>query len=248
MCDFQIYPAIDLRRGQVVRLQRGDPSLQTTYSQDPAAVARGWLEAGARWLHVVNLDGAFGEGDQSNRLALEAILKISAGYPAQVQFGGGMRTLAAVQRALEMGVRRAVVGTLAVEQPDQLAQAVEKWGSERIAAGVDALDGLVRVRGWQQGTLLRVGDLAERLRTLGLSWLIFTDVSRDGMGSGLNLAATIALARSSGLWVIASGGVNSLEDVRQSHNAGLAGVIIGKALYDGRLSLADALVAARESS
>ncbi len=244
MSDFQIYPAIDLRRGQVVRLQRGDPSLQTTYSQDPAAVARAWLEAGARWLHVVNLDGAFGEADQANQVALEAILKISAGYRARVQFGGGLRSLASVQRALEMGVRRAVLGTLAVEQPEQLAQAIKTWGSARIAAGLDAQDGLVRVRGWQQGTALPAEDLAKQLTTLGLRWLIFTDVSRDGMGSGLNLPATFALARSTGLQVIASGGVNSLQDVSRSRQSGMAGVIIGKALYDGRLSLADALAAA----
>ena len=233
--EFTIYPAIDLRQGKVVRLKQGDPQRQTVYGEDPAAAAVRWLEAGARWLHVVNLDGAFGKADAANRRALAEILKVAEGYGAQVQFGGGMRSLADVDQALEMGVGRAVLGTLAAEQPEALEEGLKRFGAQRLAAGVDARDGLVRVRGWAEATNLRAVDLAQKMAELGLRWLIFTDVARDGVGSGLNLDSTLELANSSGLNVIASGGVDSLEDIRGAQEAGLPGVIVGRALYEGKI-------------
>lgn len=232
-----VYPAIDLRGGKVVRLRQGDPARQTVYSSDPAATARRWLEAGAHWLHVVNLDGAFGESGDGNLSALEAILSLGA----RVQFGGGLRSLEAIARALDLGVSRVILGTIAVENPSVVAQALARFGAERIAVSIDARDGLVRTRGWQAESGVPALDLALRLRTLGLRTVIFTDIRRDGLGGGLNLAASRELAQASGLEVIASGGVHTIEDVRAVKEAGLAGVIIGRALYEGTIELASAL-------
>ncbi len=238
---FTIYPAIDLRRGQVVRLQQGDPKRQKQYSSDPPATARRWLECGAGWLHVVNLDGAFNEGDSLNRAALGSILQVARQFGARIQFGGGLRSREAVQEALEMGVARAVLGTAAVEQPQILVEVLERLGPEQVAAGLDARDGIVQVRGWAERTQLRALDLALQLKAAGLDWLIFTDIARDGLGTGVNLEATGALAQATGLRVIASGGVKSETDVRQCREAGLEGVIIGHALYEGKVDLASVI-------
>ncbi len=230
-----IYPAIDLRGGKVVRLKEGDPARIKSYSDDPAGTARRWLDMGARWLHVVNLDAAFGEGDGANRAALESILKL--GVP--VQFGGGMRSLDAIGHALDLGVSRVVLATIAIENTHVVADALARFGSERIAVGIDARDGLVRVRGWKESSGTSATDLALQMRTLGLRTVIFTDVSRDGLGSGLNIVATRELAEVSGLDVIASGGVRTMEDVRAAQDAGLTGVIIGRALYEGTIVATD---------
>jgi len=234
---FTVYPAIDLRGGKVVRLKEGDPARMTSYSDDPAETARSWLDAGATWLHVVNLDGAFGESDNANRAALETILQLGA----CVQFGGGMRSLDAIDAALSLGVSRVVLGTIAIEQPDVVADALKRFGAEQIAVGIDARDGLVRTRGWKDDSGVKATDLALQMRTLGLATVIFTDVSRDGLGSGLNIPSTRELAEVSGLDVIASGGVHTIEDVVAARVAGLAGVIIGRALYDGTVDLEKAL-------
>ncbi len=234
---FTVYPAIDLRDGKVVRLKEGDPARMTAYSDDPAETARRWLEAGASWLHVVNLDGAFGESDDTNRTALESILQLGA----RVQFGGGIRSLEAIETVLSLGVSRVVLGTIAIENPNVVADAIQKFGAERIAVGIDARDGLVRVRGWKEGSGISVTDLALHMRTLGLATVIFTDISRDGLGSGLNIAATRALAEVSGLDVIASGGVHTIEHVMTAREANLSGVIIGRALYEGTIDLRSAL-------
>jgi phosphoribosylformimino-5-aminoimidazole carboxamide ribotide isomerase len=234
---FTIYPALDLRGGQVVRLQEGDPARMTAYSDDPSEMARRWLDAGARWLHVINLDGAFGESKDANRSALKAILKLGA----RVQFGGGLRSLDAIAYALDLGVSRVVLGTIAIEQPEVVAVALARFGAERIAVGIDARDGLVRVHGWKDNSGVSMLDLARQMRTLGLRAAIFTDISRDGLGSGLNIAATCELADVSGLDVIASGGVHTLVDIIAARNAGLSGVIIGRALYEGTIDLREAL-------
>lgn len=232
-----VYPAIDLRGGKVVRLKEGDPARMTSYSDDPAETARRWLAMGAQWLHVVNLDGAFGEGDNANRTALESILKLGA----RVQFGGGVRSLDAIDAALSLGVSRAILGTIAIEDPVVVADALSRFGAEKIAVGIDARDGLVRTRGWKDNSGVSAIDLALQMRTAGLDTAIFTDVSRDGLGSGLNIPSTRELAERSGLDVIASGGVHTIDDVIAAKDAGLAGVIIGRALYEGTISLTDAL-------
>lgn len=234
---FTIYPAIDLRGGKVVRLKEGDPARMTSYSDDPAETAKRWQDAGASWLHVVNLDGAFGESDAANRSALEAILRTGS----RVQFGGGIRSLAAVERTIDFGVSRVILGTIAVEQPDMVADALKKFGAEKMAVGIDARDGIVYVRGWKDGSGVSATDLALQMRDRGLRTIIFTDVSRDGLGSGLNIAATRELSEVSGLDVIASGGVHTIHDVMTAHEANLAGVIIGRALYENTVDLKDAL-------
>ena len=234
---FTIYPAIDLRGGKVVRLKEGDPSRMTSYSDDPAETARKWLGMGAQWLHIVNLDGAFGEGDNANRAALESVLKLGA----RVQFGGGIRSMDAVADILKLGVSRAILGTIAIEQPAIVADALTRFGAEQIAVGIDARDGLVRTRGWKDNSGVSALDLTLQMRTVGLGTVIFTDVSRDGLGSGLNIPSTRELAERSGLDVIASGGVHTIEDVRAAKDAGLAGCIIGRALYDGTVDLKEAL-------
>jgi phosphoribosylformimino-5-aminoimidazole carboxamide ribotide isomerase len=235
--NFKIYSAIDLRSGKVVRLKEGDPARMTTYSNDPVETACRWMDAGAVWLHVVNLDGAFGENDNANRSAVESILKLGA----QVQFGGGIRSLDAIDAALSLGVSRVVLGTIAIEQLDVVADAINKFSAERIAVGIDARDGLVHVRGWKDNSGISAIDLALQIRTLGLRTVIFTDISRDGLGSGLNIAATRELANVSGLDVIASGGVHTIEDVVAARDADLSGVIIGRALYEGTIDLKEAL-------
>jgi len=234
---FDIYPAIDLREGRVVRLAQGDPERETAYGHDPLRVARRWEASGARWVHVVNLDGAFGEAGAENQRALAHILQTSL----KVQFGGGMRDATALARALDLGASRVVVGTGFAEDPAFVHAALQTYGPERVAVGIDARDGIVQIRGWQEAAPFQALDLARSWAELGGRWLIFTDISRDGMGSGVNVQATADLARETGLNVIASGGVATLDDVRRVRDAGLAGVIIGRALYEQQVDLEDAL-------
>jgi phosphoribosylformimino-5-aminoimidazole carboxamide ribotide isomerase len=238
---FTIYPALDLRDGKVVRLKEGDPDRITTYSGDPAEMTRQWLNAGASWLHVVNLDGAFGESGDTNGAALKSILKLTNEYEVQMQFGGGMRSLDSIERAIDLGVSRVVLGTIAIEKPNVVSDVLKKLGAEKVAVGIDARDGLVRVRGWKDNSGIPANELALQMQTLGLRTAIFTDVSRDGLGTGLNIPATKELAEMSGLDVIASGGVQTLDDVRAARDANLAGVIIGRALYEGTIDLKETL-------
>lgn len=241
MSTFTIFPAIDLRNGKVVRLKEGDPARMTSFSDDPSETARRWLEMGARWLHVVNLDGAFGERDSENQAALKSILETAKQFNAHVQFGGGLRSIETIEQALILGVGRVVLGTVAIEQPNIVEDVLARFGAERVAVGIDARDGIVRTRGWKDDGGISANDHALQMRTLGLRTVIFTDISRDGLGGGLNIAATRKLAESTGLDVIASGGVHILEDVRAAREAKLAGVIIGRAIYDGSLDLREAL-------
>lgn len=237
MSAFTVYPAIDLRRGRVVRLAQGDPERETVYGDDPAAVAERWLAAGATWLHVVNLDGAFGEGGQANLEALRALLATGA----LIQFGGGLRSLPDVEAALEAGVARVVLGTAAVEAPDLVAEALARFGPDRVAVALDVRAGRVQVRGWVEDAGREPVDLAAELAGLGLRTVVHTDVARDGVSRGLNVEASKRLAEATGLEVIASGGVASLADIQAARKAGLAGVVVGRALYDGRFTLEEAL-------
>jgi phosphoribosylformimino-5-aminoimidazole carboxamide ribotide isomerase len=185
----------------------------------------------------VNLDGAFGEAGRENYAALARVLTTGL----NVQFGGGLRTREDIRRALEMGVSRVVLGTVAVEKPALVQEALDEFGPARVAVGIDVRDGFVQVHGWQKAAALTALELAQRFAEMGGRWLSFTDVSRDGMSSGVNVEATAELARATGLNVIASGGVASLEDIRRVHAAGLSGVIIGRALYEGHVDLAEAI-------
>ena len=237
MDSFIIFPAIDLRNGEVVRLSEGDPDRQTNYSAQPAETARKFLSAGAEWLHVINLDGAFGDGEVRNLAAVSEILKVSSEMQRKVQFGGGLRTLESIEAAFDLGVTRVVIGTAIIEAPGMLDEAVQRWGAERIVAGLDARDGWLRTHGWQGETGLNAADVAIRLKEKGLTHMVYTDISRDGLLQGLNLESTKEMARVSGMQVIASGGVGSFDDIQKVKDGGLAGVIVGRALYENAISL-----------
>lgn len=238
---FTIYPAIDLRGGQVVRLAQGDPERQTTYSSDPDQVAARWCEAGASWLHVVNLDGAFEEADGANQQALAKILDVTNRQGVKVQFGGGVRTVGDIGRFLSMGVARIILGTAVVENPEIAAQAVAQFGSDRIGAGLDVREGLVRVRGWTEGSGVTAVSLGAQLYGLGVRTAVFTNIARDGVGSGVDITSTRKLAEATALNVIASGGVATQADIDKVKAAGLSGVIVGRALYEGTVTLSDVL-------
>lgn len=237
-----IYPSIDIRGGQVVRLKEGRADQQTVFGTDPVAAAQRWIDEGAEWLHVVNLDGAFADANDN----LAVVEKIAAlGTP--VQFGGGIRSLEHVGQALALGVRRVVVGTVAVQNPQIVAQAVTKYGAEAICVGLDARDGKITTHGWQTATDLMPVSFGKQMRELGAIHALYTDVNRDGGLSGSNVEGTIALGRETGLQVIASGGVSSVPELEALAASGVvAGAIIGMALYTGQLSLTDALEAAKE--
>ena len=237
MRTWDIYPAIDLRQGRVVRLMQGDPDRETEYADEPLHVAQRWQAAGTEWLHVVNLDGALDEGGGENLAALERITTTGL----KIQFGGGMRNLESIRQALDLGASRVVVGTAAVENPALVEETLAAFGPEQIALGLDARDGKVRTHGWKEDTGITAVEMGQQWADKGVRWVIFTDVARDGMGMGLNLSATAELAHETGMSVIASGGVASLADVQQTHDAGLSGVIIGRALYEGQVVLEEAL-------
>ena len=235
-----VYPAIDIRHGRVVRLVYGDPSRETVYGDDPARVAVRWKSAGARWLHVVNLDGALGEA----MLSLDT-LRVLAKVGLPIQFGGGMRTLEDVQQALSAGATRVILGTMAVQQPEVAGEAVERFGAEAITVALDAKDGKVATHGWQEVSAWNPVELGQRFAEDGVQHVLYTDVSRDGNLSGVNVEATARLADRTRLSVIASGGVASLDDIvalRESGN--ISGVVIGEALYSDTFTLEHAIQAA----
>ena len=240
MTPFTIYPAIDLREGQVVRLRQGRRADSKIFNLTPQQAAEMWIEQGATWLHVVNLDGAFGEEIQQNLSALQAILSTANGQ-AKVQFGGGLRSNNMIDEILSLGVDRVIMGTAAVVNPALLAGVLDTYSPERIVLGIDARDGLVQVAGWEQETSLTPIALTSRFLKFGLKTIIYTNIRRDGMGSGVDIEGTQALASATNLDVIASGGVGSLADIRQVKAAGLPGVIIGRALYENKFSLSEAI-------
>jgi len=241
-----IFPAIDLRRGRVVRLQQGRAEAETVYDDDPLRVARRWADSGAAWVHLVNLDGALGEtGQAENTLsALSVLAQVCDLASLRVQFGGGIRSFDDITHALDLGAARVVLGTLAVEQPDVVRMAIKRFGADRIVAGLDARDGQVVTHGWAAASKLDVITLGHAMREAGVARALYTDVSRDGMLTGVNVASTAHLARETGLRVIASGGVATLDDIRRLKAVevqGVEGVVIGQALYQGAFPLRQAL-------
>jgi phosphoribosylformimino-5-aminoimidazole carboxamide ribotide isomerase len=237
-----IYPALDLRGGKVVRLKQGDLAQQTIYSDDPQAVAERWIEAGAVWLHIVNLDGAFAAVNDN-----EQVVKRLAMLGVPIQFGGGLRSGVDIQRAFDLGVKRVVLGTLAVEQPESVESSIAQWGAEAISVGLDSRNGKVTTRGWQEATELSPIELGLRMVACGAIHALYTDVSRDGLLGGVNVDGTVELARAIGLQVIASGGVTSYADITALRDSGsIAGAILGKALYEGVIDLAEAIRTASE--
>ncbi|SRR5713226_1022235 len=238
-----IIPAIDLQKGKCVRLSQGRKETTTIYDGDPIKVAKDFELAGAHMLHIVDLDAAFSERVSPNRLLLREIIRA---IQIPVQFGGGLRKPDDVKEVIELGVRRAIVGTLAVESPETLKELVQIFGSDHIAVGIDAKDGEVMVRGWELEGKIRAVELAHVVAKAGVERIIYTDVARDGMLTGLNIKQTFLLARESGLKVTASGGVSSLNDIKRLNELsafGVDSVIVGKALYEGRFTLKEALQA-----
>jgi phosphoribosylformimino-5-aminoimidazole carboxamide ribotide isomerase len=239
-----LYPAIDLKAGQVVRLKRGDMAEATIYAEDPAAQARSFVEAGFGWVHVVDLDGAFA-GKPANAAAVEAILAAVPGLP--VQLGGGIRIMATVEAWLAAGVTRVIIGSAALKDPE-FTRAACKAFPGRVALGIDARGGMVATEGWAEVSTMPAVDLARRFEDAGAAAIIFTDIERDGMLGGVNVDATLGLARAVRVPVIASGGVASIADVEalaKVAGQGIEGVIIGRALYDGRIDPAAALALSR---
>lgn len=238
---FTIYPAIDLKGGEVVRLAEGDMERATVYASDPAAQARAFAETGAEWLHVVDLDGAFA-GEARNAAAVEAILSAT---PAKVQVGGGIRNMASIERWFRLGVKRVIIGTAALTDPALVRSAAADHPG-RVVVAVDARDGMVATRGWADVSDVPVADLGRRFEDAGVAALLFTDVGRDGLLKGVNIEATAALAAAVKLPVIASGGLAELSEIKALRKKrGISGVIAGRSLYDGRIELSAALEAAR---
>lgn len=234
-----LYPAIDLRGGQVVRLAQGEATRETVYGHDPVAQAEEFVVAGARWLHIVDLNRAFGDGD--NDTAIAEIAR-RFGDRLQLQLGGGIRDVARAEAVVQLGVSRVVIGTAAVDQPALVDAVVRALGGDRVAVGIDARDGRVAVRGWVETSAVRATELAARVAAQGVQTVIHTDIARDGMLSGPNLDEALAL-QAKGPRVIVSGGVASVADLRAVASAGLAGAITGRAIYEGRFTLTEALAA-----
>ena len=241
-----IIPAIDLRDGRCVRLRQGRRDDVTQYDGDPVQVAKNFQAQGAEWLHVIDLDGAFAESNSRNGQTLKAIIE-AVSIP--VQFGGGLRNFASVERALQLGLSRLVIGTLAVESQNILKTLLDSFGPEKIAVGIDAKGDQAVIRGWEESGSIAAIGLACAVAELGVERIIYTDVARDGMLQGPNVEATCTIARASGLKVTASGGIGSLDDVRRIKEVSACGIdslIVGRAIYEGRFTVDEAIRASGE--
>lgn len=233
----QLYPAIDMKNGKCVRLRQGAFQEMTVYSDAPEKVAAYWQEQRATFLHLVDLDGALA-GHSVNE---PVIRKIAEAASVPIQLGGGIRTRETVERMLSLGVKRVIIGTKAVERPEFLQELTREFGAEAIVAGVDAKDGMVAIQGWETVSSIQAPDLCRKMKEFGVRHIVYTDISRDGMLSGPNIEATKHLTQETGLDVIASGGVSCMEDLERLYQAGISGAIIGKALYEKRVDLAEAI-------
>ena len=235
-----VIPAIDLKNGLCVRLLQGRKSEMTVYHEDPVQVAREFAAAGAEMIHVVDLDGAFSESESPNRAVLR---KIVDAVDVEIQFGGGVRSLEDAQKLCDAGVARIVLGTVAAEAPGKVKDFVSSFGS-KICVGIDARDGRVMTRGWETATPLMAVDLARSVAECGVERIVYTDIARDGALTGPNIDQTLAIARSTDVRVTASGGVSSLDDIKRLRDAGdarLDSIIVGKALYEGKFKLEEAI-------
>jgi phosphoribosylformimino-5-aminoimidazole carboxamide ribotide isomerase len=238
-----VFPAIDLKDGKCVRLRQGDMTQVTVFNEDAVAQARSFEVTGFKWLHLIDLNGAVSGASINTRVVRDILSAIKI----PVQLGGGIRGLEAIEAWLSAGVSRFILGTAAVRNPDLAAQAARQFPGQ-VAVGIDARDGFVAVEGWTATSSVRAIDLAQRYQDAGIAAIIFTDIARDGMLQGVNVFATAALASSVSIPVIASGGVSGVDDIHRLKRCGapIAGVVIGRALYDGRISPAEALEAAEE--
>ncbi len=241
-----LFPAIDLKEGKAVRLLQGRMEDSTVYADNPVEVAKDFESQGAKYLHMVDLNGAF-TGEPVNDAVIRQIVE---SVSLKIQVGGGIRTMERITELLELGVDRVILGTIAVKNPELVAEAARRYG-RRVIVGIDAKDGLVAVQGWVERTEMRAVDLGKAMQRVGIRSVVFTDIARDGMLTGLNLESTVEMARETGLSVIASGGISTLDDLRKVQAEVLKGVsiegaITGKALYSGAFTLKEALEAAHE--
>ncbi len=233
----KLYPAIDIKDGQCVRLRQGVYEDKKVYSEHPWEVAKEFEKAGASFIHLVDLDGAR-EGRSVNDEAVKAIIE---NISIPVEIGGGIRTTEDISRKLNLGVKRVIIGTEAVRRPDFVKEAVLEFGADRIVVGIDAKDGKVAVSGWEEISRIHAVDLALLMKDMGVKTVIYTDISKDGMLSGPNVEQTRKLAYETGLEIVASGGVSCIEDLRKLSEAGIDGAILGKAIYEHRVDLAEAV-------
>ena len=234
----QLYPAIDMKGGKCVRLTQGLFDNVKVYSDTPADMAKLWVSQGASFLHIVDLDGALA-GHSVNEDAIRAIVS-SVSVP--IELGGGIRSAEAVKNMLDLGITRCIIGTRAVERPEFMKELVETFGPDRIVAGVDAKNGMVAVEGWEKVSSLSALDLCQQMKKFGVKHIVYTDISKDGTLTGPNVEYTKLLTEKTGLDVIASGGVSCIDDLTRLHESGIRGAIIGKALYEKKISLPDAVV------
>ena len=240
-----IFPAIDLRAGRVVRLKQGRADAETKYGDDPAQIAARWQSEGAEWLHIVNLDGAFGDNSSANQRELTRII---SAISIPVQFGGGLRDIPSIETAFALGVTRVVIGTAAIENPQLVADALARFGTERVVVGIDARDRMVATRGWREQSQVSAINLAKQMRERGVAHIVYTDIARDGMLRGIDANAMAELARAAKVRVIASGGVASLRDIEAlAARQEIEGVIIGQALYSNAISLREAIDASKKN-
>jgi phosphoribosylformimino-5-aminoimidazole carboxamide ribotide isomerase len=241
---FVVLPSIVIRQGRVVDLFQGDYAQETVYEEAAESVANRFLQEGARWIHVVDLDGSQA-GSPANRALVRRVVDVARAAGAQVELGGGIRSLETARAALESGVTRVIIGTAAVERPELVQEAVQELGTEAVVVGLDARKGVVSTRGWTQDAAVRATDLAQRMVGMGVVRFVYTDIDRDSTLTGPNFDETDALARSTGAAVIASGGVTTAEQIARLARMGLEGAIVGSALYAGKITVKDALAAAQ---
>ncbi|GMQ58906.1 1-(5-phosphoribosyl)-5-[(5-phosphoribosylamino)me thylideneamino]imidazole-4-carboxamide isomerase [Vallitalea sediminicola] len=233
----RLYPAIDIKNGKCVRLKQGKFNEQTIYSNDPYVIAKKWVDNGASYIHVVDLDGAL-DGNWTNK---DAIKKIVDSVNIPVQTGGGIRSIRDIEDRLSVGITRVIIGTLAVKNPSFVKDAVKKFGSDRIVVGIDAKDGMVAINGWEELSVVSALDLCKQMRGYGVKTIVYTDISKDGMLIGPNIDYTKYLIDETGLDIIASGGVSSIKDLKDVEIINAEGAIIGKALYTNTIDLKEAI-------
>ncbi len=232
----QIYPAIDIIDGKAVRLSQGSFDNVTVFNDTPADAAKDWVDAGATYIHIVDLDGA----RYGKTFVIDIIKDIKSKYNIKIETGGGVRTMKDIDDRIEAGASRVIIGTAAVKNPELVKEAVEKYG-DKIAVGVDAKNGMVAISGWEEVSNVTAVDLCLKMKSYGVNTVIYTDISKDGMMSGPNIESTKDLIEKTGMDIIASGGVSKIEDVKNVNNINAAGVIIGKALYNGALDLKEVI-------
>ena len=231
----QIYPAVDIKNGKCVRLKQGNFDNVTIYEQNPVKAAQNWIEQGATYLHIVDLDGAK-QGNSENEKIIADIVKLS---DVPVQTGGGVRSLEDIERKLSKGVSRVILGTIAVKQQELVQKAVQKFGADKIVVGIDAKQGKVAIAGWEEVSNISALELCFTMKKYGVKTIIYTDIAKDGMMSGVNLESTKEMIKKTGMNIIASGGISSMQDLENVKNINVSGVIVGKALYQGALHLKD---------